>query len=199
MSVKGPLGWAYPILSAIIKVFSKQKQLAPVADVWVSEASPDVNHNRSGLGVGRWGFVNRTFIKFSLTGLGVPAEKVRGVELRLYGRALYTPLTIEAHFTANYFWNEDDTTWNNQPAPTPLNGKELMGSNSSIPTTPDWATITLDPAFLQERIKAGNLEFTAILKSSSEKAPDNYAYFEDREGKVGFGTQYAPQLRVSYI
>lgn len=91
-------------------------ELVVIEDGWVSEANPGTNYNRKGLGIGRWKYLNRSLLKFDLD-IDVEEEEIKEAELRLYGKALFTPLVVEAHYTATG-WSEATVTWNNQPPPT---------------------------------------------------------------------------------
>jgi len=167
-------------------------ELVAVEDSWVNDFpdNRDANLNRMGLGIGRWTALNRSFIKFNLRGLPVAKEDVVAAEIRLYGRALFTPLVVEAHYT-HMAWSEATVTWNNQPSPTTYHWDDkttsLMGKTTNVPTTEGWFSIPIDIAFIRLRWER---YLSAILKGY-EDPDDSYCYAEDREAKKGV---YAPRL-----
>lgn len=171
-----------------------QTVLAPAGDILVNSYNPQAILNRMGLAAGKWAYLNRSLIQFGISGL-VPGD-VQTLELRLYGIASIPPIAVEVHFTANPF-SEQTTSWANQPSPTLLNGSSLMGSIQAVPTSIGWLSITLDPRFLKERITAGATYLVMIIRGVNETGADSYCYFEDREGSLELGAQYAPQLVVN--
>ncbi len=166
------------------------RTLTAYKDCWVNSNQPDKNFNDRGFAIGRWDYLNRAFVGFDLGGLDINEEDVVQAELRLYGKALYKPLIVEAHYT-NSSWGETTITWNNQPPPTTLSGvgTSLMGSTTDVPSAAEgWFSIPLEVAFIKHR---WGRKLWAILKGY-EGASNSYCYTYDRE--LG---AYAPQLILS--
>jgi len=167
-------------------------ELVAVEDSWVNDFpdNRDANLNKMGLGIGRWNALNRSLVKFNLRDLPIAKEDVAAAEIRLYGRALYTPLVVEAHYT-HTAWSETTVTWNNQPSPTTYHWDDkatsLMGKTTNVPTIEGWFSIPIEIAFIRLRWER---YLSAILKGY--EGPENsYCYAQDREAKKGV---YAPKL-----
>jgi len=120
--------------------------LTPLVDACINSNQPNAVLNKQGLGIGKWSYINRSLLKFDPKGLRMLANKINSVELRLYGKAQYPPVTVNAIFTGNNF-NEQLVTWATQPAPSRLNGKSLMGFTSNIPTSLGWFSIDRSDVF----------------------------------------------------
>jgi len=166
-------------------------ELTAIADCWVNSNNPDKNLNKNGLGVGRWIYLNRSLLAFDLRNILVDPAEISAAELRLYGKVLYTPLIVEAHYTATS-WSETTVTWNNQPPPTKYHspshpeGTSFMGSTTEVPSGAEgWFSLPIDIEFIQLR---WGQKLWAILKGY-EGAVDSYCYAEDREEAA-----YAPRL-----
>lgn len=169
-------------------------ELTAIEDSWVNDRleNRDKNFNGVGLGIGRWVYLNRSFIKFDLRNIDIDPADIKAAELKLYGKALYTPLIVEAHYTGTS-WSENTVTWNNQPPPTthhwPDNpeGTSLVGSTTDVPTVLGWFSLPLEVEFLRHR---WNQTLSMILKGY-EGAENSYCYAEDREANAGI---YAPSI-----
>lgn len=167
-------------------------ELTAMADSWVNDRleNRDKNFNGRGLGIGRWTWLNRSFVKFDLRDVPVDPEEISAAELRLYGRALFTPLVVEAHYTATG-WGETTVTWNNQPPPTthhwPGGDTSLVGKTTNVPTVVGWFSLPMEIEFLRHR---WGKTLSMILKGY-EGAVDSYCYAEDREASAG---AYAPAI-----
>ncbi len=165
------------------------RTLTAYKDCWVNSNKPDINRNKDGIGIGRLFYLNRALVGFDLDGLDINEEDVKSAEIRLYGKALRTPLIVEAHYT-HTSWGETTITWNNQPPPTTYHwdggNTSLMGSTTNVPSAAEgWFSIPIEIAFIKNR---WGRKLWAILKGY-EGASDSYCYTEDREAGA-----YAPQL-----
>ena len=168
-------------------------ELIAMGDCWVNDfpQNVDENLNGDGLGIGRWDALNRGLVKFELRDVGIEKEEVTAAELLLYGKALFTPLVVEAHYTATG-WDEETVTWNNQPPPTIHHWEggdtSLMGSTTDVPSVAEgWFSIPIDVEFVRHRW--GQI-LSAILMGH-EGAEDSYCFTSDREEAGG---AYAPRL-----
>jgi hypothetical protein len=166
--------------------------LTPKEDASVNSSNPNAVYNKQGLAIGKWSSLNRSLLKFDLQGIRLPNNSIKSVELKLYGKAVYLPITVEVHCTLNNF-NEKLVTWATQPKPSKFNGKSLMGSSSNIPTGLGWFSVPIDPAFITARLGFG---FMIILQSGKELGADNYCYAADKEGEPELRPQFAPQLVI---
>ena len=166
--------------------------LAPLEDACVNSNKPTARLNGQGLGIGKWNYINRSLLKFSIKNLKLLPNSISSVELRLYGKALYTPITVNALFTVKNF-KEKAVSWITQPPPSKLSGKDVMGSFSNVSTSLGWFYIPIDPVFLIARMGS---DFLIILESNRESGVDNYCYAADKEGEPSLGPQYAPKLAI---
>lgn len=166
-------------------------ELKTIADCWVYKNKPDTNFNKDLLAIGRWNYLSRSLITFDLRNVNIDPATIKAAELLLYGKALYTPLIVEALYTATG-WSETTVTWNNQPPPTTYHWEggdtSLMGSTTQIPSaSAGWYSIPLEVAFIKHR---WNQKLHAILKGY-ETAANSYCYAQDKEASGG---TYAPRL-----
>jgi len=176
----------------------------PVKDCWVTDADPGHNYNGDGLGIGYWGARHRSFIIFRLRDLygEVDPENITGVELQLYGKALF-PAKARVYYVVEG-WDENKITWSNQPpvgtAHFTYGGKSydvsLLGSLDNVPMEEGWFSIPFNPdgvALVKHLLSQGkNLR---IVIKGQESPPDSYFYAEDREYKKG---AYKPMLILIY-
>ena len=155
--------------------------LVPFSDCWVCSGQPDVNLNGDGIGVGRWVYLNRSFLRFA-----IPKGTYSRAILHLYGGAVKTPARCEIYYTMHGF-TETGLTWNNQPAPTTVDGNPgPWGILDPVPPGAGWFSVEIAPFIVNHR--AGT-NLNLILKGN-EGAADSYFYAEDREA----GSAYAPLL-----
>jgi len=176
----------------------------PVKDCWVTDAIPDHNYNGDGLGIGYWGARHRAYITFRLKDLygEVDPENITGVELQLYGKALF-PAKARVYYVVEN-WDENTITWSNQPgigvSHFTYGGKSydisLLGSLDNVPMEEGWFSIPFSPegvALVKHHLSQGrNLR---IVIKGQESPPDSYFWAEDREYKRG---AYQPMLVLIY-
>ena len=166
-------------------------EVLPTDDCWINNApeNRDHNFNRKGLAIGRWEDLNRSLLKFKLKGLDIDKDDVKYAELRLYGKALFTPCIARA-IQVRSDWNEESVTWNTQPSIFKCDKRYLMGETTDIPTELNWFSIPIDVFFIKCRW-GRNL---SIRLQGYEEAEDSYFYASDKEEKKG---KYAPRLILS--
>jgi len=166
-------------------------EVLPPDDCWINDfpENRDKNLNRKGLGIGRWEALNRSLLKFNLRDLDIEKDEVAYAELRLYGKALFTPCIAKA-IQVSPSWNEESVTWNTQPSIYKSDGRYLMGETTNIPTELNWFSIPIDTFFVKRRWG----RYLSIRLQGYEEAEDSYFYASDKEEKGG---AYAPRLILS--
>ncbi|MDQ2694482.1 MAG: DNRLRE domain-containing protein, partial [Pseudomonadota bacterium] len=146
---------------------------APTDDTNVKVASPDNTYgSATTLRVKTGSDEYRTYLKFSVSGLGGTTERPPPAKLRLFvtdpspdGGTLYK--TENTYLGSTNSWNEQGLTWNNAP---PASGSPLASAGSTFTGT--WAEIDVTGAI------TGDGTFSFVLISGST----NSAFYSSGEG-----------------
>ena len=166
-------------------------ELTPTDDCWVNDfpENRDRNLDRKGLGIGRWEALNRSYLKFDLSKVPFAGEALKYAELRLYGKALFTPCLARV-VQVSPAWNEETVTWNTQPSIYRSDGRYIMGETTEIPVEESWFSIPIDTFFVKRRWG----RMLSMRIQGYEGAEDSYFYAYDKEEAGG---TYAPRLFLS--
>jgi len=172
------------IIGLIIPVKAQQtNEFHPVADSYVNEIYPDKNY-------GNESYVCATnksliaYFKFDIS--SIPTDdyidlaqlnlKVQSLRSGLFYWEFFYPNSVNAYYTKNVEWNENDINWNNKPE---FNQDVIDYDDAS--RVGNWSVWDITDVARENRI------FTIVLKNA-----DIRTQFYSRE------SDYSPILEVSY-